>query len=314
MAKNDPDTRAPLRSRPSGDAFQIRAWLLAARPKTLPAALAPVLVGSALAFSDASFSWLPACAALVVALLLQIGVNLANDYFDFVSGVDTQSRLGPTRVTQSGLLSPLKVRAAVGVVLGLSVVPGGYLVAIGGWPVLLMGLAAIIAALAYSGGPFPLASNGLGDVFVFIFFGLVAVCGTYYVQAGDVTATAVALAAITGLLVTAILVVNNLRDIETDRRAGKFTLAVRLGRTGAKLEYAILLTAAYGGTAMLRFTGAASHWVLLPLLSLPLAVLLVRRIWTDATGTALNRLLAATANLALVFSLLLAAGLIMAGH
>ena len=312
MPKNDPDIRAPSgRYRPFGDAFKVRAWLLAARPKTLPAALAPVLVGSALAFRDGSFSWAPACAALLVALLLQVGANLANDYFDFVSGIDTGSRLGPIRVTQSGLLPPQKVKTAAGIVLGLSLAPGAYLVAIGGWPVLLMGLAAMIAALAYSGGPFPLASNGLGDVFVFIFFGLVAVCGTCYVQTGEFTATAVALATITGLPITAILVVNNLRDIETDRCAGKLTLAVRLGRAGTRWEYAALLAAAYCGTAVVWLAGAAAPWVMLPLLSLPLAVVLIRRIWA---GAALNPLLAATANLALVFSLLLATGLIIAGN
>jgi len=158
------------------------AWILAARPKTLPAAVAPVMVGSAMAAVHNSFALLPAMAALAVALLLQIGVNLANDYFDFIKGVDSDDRLGPLRVTQSGLIPPVRVRTAMSITLGLAGLPGLYLVYVGGWPVLVIGAASILAALAYSGGPYPLASNALGDLFVFIFFGLVAVCGTYYVQ------------------------------------------------------------------------------------------------------------------------------------
>ena len=285
---------------------------MAARPRTLPAAFAPVMVGSALAYADATFDWLPAAAALMVALTLQIGVNLANDYFDYVNGIDTQRRLGPLRVTQSGLLSPQQVRAGMAIFLALSVIPGIYLLTTGGWPVMVVGTAALISALAYSGGPFPLASNGLGDLFVFIFFGLVAVCGTYLVQAGAVTPTAVGLAAIVGLLITAILVVNNLRDIETDRNAGKRTLAVMIGHRGAKLEYTLLLIGAYIGLLTIWFAGAVAVWALLPLLSLPLSVVLIQRIWSGAAGPELNRLLAATANLALVFSLLLSAGIIVA--
>ena len=223
------------------------AWILAARPKTLPAAVAPVTVGSAMAAVHNSFSLLPAMAALAVALLLQIGVNLANDYFDFVKGVDSDDRLGPLRVTQSGLISPGRVRVAMIITLGLAGLPGLYLVYVGGWPVLVIGAASILAALAYSGGPYPLASNALGDLFVFIFFGLVAVCGTYYVQTLMLTATVVLIGADVGLLITAILVVNNLRDIATDSRTGKRTLAVRLGASGTKLEFSLLLAGAYCG-------------------------------------------------------------------
>lgn len=292
----------------------VNTWILAARPRTLPAAVAPVVVGSALAYRDGAFALLPAAAAMMVALLLQIGVNLANDYFDYIKGVDTERRLGPVRVTQSGLLSPQQVKAGMSAFMALSAVPGLYLLSRGGWPVLAAGASALVSALAYSGGPFPLASNGLGDLFVFIFFGLVAVCGTYYVQAGTVTPTAAALAVIVGLLITAILVVNNLRDIETDRGAGKRTLAVTLGKTATRLEYTILLAGAYIGLLAVWSADAVAVWALLPLLSLPLCVSLVKRIWLEAAGSELNSLLAATAKLALVFSLLLSGGISLAPH
>ena len=293
---------------------KLGAWILAARLRTLPAAVAPVLVGSALAYRDETFSWLPATAALLVALLLQIGVNLANDYFDYIKGVDTDQRLGPLRVTQSGLLKPDSVRTGMLFILGLSLVPGAYLMAIGGWPVMVAGIAALVSALAYSGGPFPLASNGLGDIFVFIFFGLVAVCGTYFVQAANITFTTVAMAGVVGMLITAILVVNNLRDIDTDRTAGKRTLAVMLGEFGTKIEYTGLVAGSYICLLTFWITGAVSFWGLMPVLSLPLGISLVRRIWRGATGPAFNQLLAATASLSLIFSLLLAFGLVLANH
>ncbi len=288
--------------------------MLAVRPRTLPAAVAPVAVGSALAFADGTFAWLPAAAALLVALLLQVGVNLANDYFDFVKGIDTEGRLGPLRVTQSGLLPAQSVKKGMLAVFAACLVPGLYLLTRGGWPVLAAGAAALVSALAYSGGPFPLASHGLGDVFVFIFFGPVAVCGTYYVQAAAVTAAALSLSVLVGMLITAILVVNNLRDIQTDRSAGKRTMAVILGARGARLEYAALLAAAYAGMPALWLAGAVPVLALLSLLSLPLAISLVKRLSRSAAGPELNRLLADTARLALVFSLLLSAGLVLAAQ
>jgi 1,4-dihydroxy-2-naphthoate octaprenyltransferase len=292
------------------DINPIDAWILAARPKTLPAAVAPVMVGSAMAAVHNSFALLPALAALAVALLLQIGVNLANDYFDFIKGVDSDDRLGPLRVTQSGLIPPARVRAAMSIALGLAGLPGLYLVYVGGWPVLVIGVASILAALAYSGGPFPLASNALGDLFVFIFFGLVAVCGTYYVQTLKLTATVVLIGADVGLLITAILVVNNLRDIATDRKSGKRTLAVRLGVSGTKLEFSLLLAGAYCGPLVFWIGGIFSVWVLLPFISVPLAWRLIRTIRRTSDGPRLNHTLASTAKLALLFSLLLAIGII----
>ncbi len=284
--------------------------MLAARPRTLPAAVAPVLVGTAMAIADKHFAWPPAAAALAVALLLQIGVNLANDYFDYVKGIDTQDRQGPPRVTQSGLIPAKQVRAGMLVTIILSVIPGLYLASVGGWPVILIGFFSFGAALAYSGGPFPLASHGLGDLFVFIFFGLVAVGGTYYVQALRLTPMVWLMGAVQGLLITAILVVNNLRDIQTDRRSGKRTLAVMIGERGSRIEYLLLLCTAYAIPIILWLGGRSSVWVILPVFSLPLAISLMRLVWSDSSGTILNKALANTARLALIFSLLLSIGLI----
>ena len=288
----------------------IGAWILAIRPRTLPAAVAPVVVGSALAFAHRSFAFLPAAAALMVALFLQIAVNLANDYFDFMKGIDTVDRLGPTRVTQSGLIPSEHVRIDIIITFVLAAGPGIYLLKVGGWPVLLIGLACGLAALAYSGGPYPLASYGLGDLFVFIFFGLVAVGGTYYVQILQMTLMSLLMGVIVGLMITAILVVNNLRDIQTDRRAGKHTLAVTIGERGTRIEYSLLHACAYVLPLVIWQSELANGFILLPILSLPLAIALNRMIWKNSSGEILNQTLARTVLLALVFSLLLSIGLI----
>ncbi len=286
-------------------------WTLAIRPRTLPAALAPVAVGSAVAQAEAAFRLLPALAALTGALLLQIAVNLANDYFDYKSGVDTAARLGPVRVTQSGLIAPPTVRNAMLATLFAAGLVGCYLVVEGGWPIVLIGVASVAGALGYSGGPFPLASRGLGDLCVFIFFGPVAVIGTHYVQARSFSGSALIMSLAPGFLITAILVVNNLRDIDTDRAAGKHTLAVLGGPSFARREYALLLLLAYLVPPGAYLIGLASIWILLPLASLPLALGAVRLIFTTS-GRDLNDGLGRTALLALIFSLLLAAGLVMA--
>ena len=288
----------------------LRAWVLAARPKTLPAAVVPVAVGSALAIADGVFVPPAALAALLVALLLQIGANLANDVFDFRSGADTAARLGPTRVTQSGLLAPERVLAGTLVVVALAAACGLYLVWRGGWPILALGLLAIAATFAYTAGPLPLGYNGLGEVFVLLFFGVVAVAGTYYVQARELTPLALALSLPVGGPVTAILVVNNLRDLETDRAAGKRTLAVRFGRRATQREYAALVTLPYLILPGLWLAGLLSAWWWLPWLSLPLAVALIRRVYRDS-GAALNASLARTAQLHLLFGFLLAATLLL---
>ena len=294
----------------NGNLPKSKAWLLAARPKTLPAAIAPVLVGSALAHAEGFFNWLPALAALVGALLIQIGTNLANDYFDFLKGVDTAERKGPVRVLQSGLISPNELRTGIFGVFGLAVLVGIYLVWIAGWPIVIVGLLSLLCAVAYSGGPYPLASHGLGDAFVFLFFGLVAVGGTYYVQALSFSSWALLAAVPVGALATAIIVVNNIRDIETDALAGKRTLAVMMGPQASKLEYAALLDLAYAMPLVMWLNGW-SAWVLLPFLSLPLGVWLTILLSRAQDGLAFNQLLAQTAQLALAFSALFALGLIL---
>lgn len=307
MVKATDGAPAPRQGGMSGEA---RAWLLAARPKTLPAAVAPVVVGTAIALAEGHFAPWPALAAAVVALLLQIGANLANDVFDFHRGADTVARLGPTRVTQSGLVAPERVLAATALVLGLAALVGLYLVWRGGWPILLLGLLAILSALAYTGGPLPIGYYGLGEIFVFFFFGLVAVAGTDYVQAQALSPLALLTGVPVGCLVTAILVVNNLRDIETDRAAGKRTVAVRLGRSATLAEYATLLILAYLMPPLLWLVGLLSFWWWLPWLTLPLAIDLMRRVRRE-TGAALNALLAGTARLQLFFGLLLAASVLL---
>lgn len=288
----------------------LRAWWLAARPKTLPASVSPVIVGSALAASQGGFTLGPALAALLAALLLQIGSNFANDYFDHIKGADTADRIGPTRVTASGLISPAAMRWGMGVIFGAAAIIGLYLIIVGGWPILAIGVASILAAIAYTGGPKPFGYIGLGDLFVFIFFGPVAVMGTAYVQTLRFTLDALIVSLPVGALITAILVVNNLRDIETDRHAGKITLAVRLGRPGTQVEYLLLLVVAYL-TLVVLWMQRWDTWLLLPWLTLPLAVRLWQTITSAVDGPTLNTALAGTARLSLLFSLALSAGLLL---
>lgn len=291
-----------------GERTPWRLWLLAARPRTLPAAVAPVVVGSGVAIAEGGF-WFPAAlAAVLVALLLQIGANLANDVFDFRRGADTADRLGPPRVTQRGLIPAGRVLRATWLTLGAALLPGAYLVPRGGWPLLLVGLLAILAAVGYTGGPYPLGYNGLGEAAVFIFFGLVAVAGTAVVQTGEWTGLGLAAGVPMGTIAAAILVVNNLRDLPTDRLAGKRTLAVRLGRRATVAEYAGLLVFAYLVPVALWLGGDLSLWAMLPWLSLPLAVALVRAVGSE-TGAALNARLAGTARLLLVFGVLFGVGI-----
>ena len=290
----------------------LAAWLLASRPKTLSAAAVPVLVGTACASARGEVKWGPALAALAGALLLQIGANFANDVFDFEKGADTAERLGPTRAVQAGLLSARSMRRGMLAVFGLALLIGVYLTTVSGPVILLIGCASIASAIAYTGGPYPLGYHGLGDVFVFVFFGLVAVCGTALVEIGRVPALAVACAIPVGALATAILVVNNLRDRVTDLGAGKRTLAVRYGRGFALGQYRALLALSYLTPLALVLAGSAGPEVLLSLLSLPLALKTERAV-TRTEGRALNPLLAATAKLLAVFGLLFALGLCLRG-
>jgi len=269
-----------------------------------------VIVGSTVAYWENALRFWPALATLLAALLLQIGANLANDVFDYRRGADTSERLGPLRVTQAGLLRPGQVLAGMWITFGLAALLGIYLFSLAGWPVIIIGLLAIAAAIAYTGGPFPLGYYGLGDLAVFIFFGFAAVCGTVYIQAGRLTSLAWWSALPMGFLITAILVVNNLRDIETDRKAGKRTLAVRFGPGGARWEYAACLLGAYLVPLFLVASRLAPAWILLALLSIPLAISLTRLVWRT-TGRPLNRALGETGQLTLLYSLLYSLGLLL---
>ena len=288
--------------------FQI--WWLAIRPRTLPAAAAGVVAGCALALHDHTFRPLPALAALLVALLLQIGSNLANDVFDYERGTDSARSAGPLRVTQSGLLSPAQIKTAMLGVFGLAGLIGMYLAFEAGWVLLLIGLAAIFSAIAYTGGPFPLGYYGLGDLFVFLFFGLTCVAGTYFVQAGKVSLAAWGMSLPVGLIIVGILVVNNLRDLQTDHQAGKHTLAVLLGARFSKGEYLTCLLVAFLCLPMLCALGMLPWGALLAWLALPLAGKLARVVFTQ-TGAALNAALAGTGQLALAFSLLFLFGMLL---
>jgi len=285
------------------------AWLMASRPRTLPASVAPVIVGTALAVHAAAFKPLAALAALFAALMIQVGSNFANDLGDFRRGTDEQGRVGPTRVTTAGLLTPGQVKAGMFVVFGLAALAGIYLIFLGGWPILVIGVLSILAAIAYTIGPAPFGYYGLGDLGTFVFFGLIAVVGTYYVQAHDVTPAAWLGGVAMGCLVTTILVVNNIRDADTDRAAGKRTLAVLLGRRGARIEYVLLLAVAYAVPVILWLILGLTPWVMLAWLTLQLAGAQDRAVRT-ALGPALNRTLAGTAQLAVLYAIAFAIGLI----
>lgn len=298
---------------PLGKLGILQTWLLAARPKTLPAAAAPVIVGAAVAISEDVFRLGPALAALLGALLIQVGTNLANDVFDFKKGADAVGRLGPLRVTQAGLLTPGQVMVGMSLTFGLAALLGVYLIAVSGWPILVVGLLSIAAGIAYTGGPFPLGYHGLGDLFVFLFFGLAAVCGTYYVQAQTLSAGALWAAIPMGALTTNILVVNNLRDIRTDRAVGKKTLAVRLGVQWTRIEYLLLLGLAYLAPILMWVLGVTTPWALAAWLSLPWVPSPLRLVLREE-GRTLNRGLAETARHELMYGLCFSVGLIIAQY
>jgi 1,4-dihydroxy-2-naphthoate octaprenyltransferase len=289
----------------------LRLWALAARPRTLPAAIAPVLVGTALAIADDELKPLAFVAALIGSVFIQIGTNLSNDYSDARRGADTEDRLGPVRVTAGGLMPPRRVLVGTYVAFGVAVVAGLYLAAITGPELLLVGAASIAAGVLYTGGPRPYGYEGLGELFVFLFFGVVAVVGSYYVQAQELPWEAFALSVPVGLLASAILVVNNVRDADTDRRAGKRTLAVRLGRARARRLFAAMVVVSYATVVAIPLAGGLSWWVALPLLSLPLVPALWHTVAQRSDGPSLNRALADTGRLLGLFSLLLAAGILL---
>ena len=288
---------------------RVSAWVLAARPKTLPAAFCPVLVGTAVAEAHGGMNLAAAAAALLGAAFIQVGTNLANDVFDFEKGADQADRLGPTRAVQAGLLSPREVRLGMWVAFFAASLAGLYLYVQAGPLVILIGVLSVLSGLAYTAGPWPLAYTGLGDLFVMIFFGFIAVMGTTFVQLGHVPVLAVWVSMGVGALSTAILVVNNVRDHHQDRRAQKRTLVVRLGRKFGEREYLGLLVLAYAVPLLLFALAESGTQILLPLLSLPLAVALAVRLLREE-GVSLNGVLAGTAGLLLVYSVLLAIGII----
>jgi len=302
-----PSARAAAR-----ETIPLRIWAMAARPRTLPAAIAPVLVGTALAGSEGDFRPLAFAAALVASVFIQIGTNLSNDYSDARRGADTEERLGPVRVTAGGLVPPRKVLVATWLAFAIAVAVGAYLIALVGWELLAIGAASILAGILYTGGPRPYGYEGLGEVFVFLFFGVVAVTGSYYVQTEELSGLALALSVPVGLLAAGVLLVNNIRDIDTDRRAGKRTLVVRLGRDRARRLFAAVVVLAFVVVAAVAIADGRPE-VLLVLLCAPLVPRLVRSVSERTDGPSLNVALARCGALLGVFSLLLSAGLLLSG-
>lgn len=291
----------------------VHIWLMAARLRTLPAAVAPVLVGTSLALGSGHFRPLAFVAALLGAVFIQVGTNLSNDYSDARRGADTEDRLGPVRVTAGGLVPPSRVLFATYVTFGLAVLCGAYLVAVAGWGLIAVGAVSILAGVLYTGGPRPYGYEGLGELFVFLFFGIVAVSGSYFVQVRELPWEAYACAVPVGLLASAILVVNNVRDLETDRRAGKRTLAVRLGRERTRTLYTAMVIGAFVLAPLPWLLGSMTAWLLLPWCAIPLAIPLVKVVRARVDGPTLNGALAKTGALQLVFCLLLSAGILASG-
>lgn len=306
-------TAAPAPGAQAPHASAVRIWVMAARVRTLPAAVAPVLVGTSLALGAGTFHPLAFAAALLGAMFIQVGTNLSNDYSDARRGADTEDRLGPVRVTAGGLVPPGQVLTATYVTFGLAVLCGVYLVIVAGWQLLVVGAASILAGVLYTGGPKPYGYEGLGEVFVFLFFGVVAVVGSYFVQIQKLPWQAFVCAVPVGLLASAILVVNNVRDIDTDRRAGKRTLAVRLGRERTRTLYAAMLALAFLTAPACWVFGSMDAWLLLPWAAIPLGARLIGVVRTRTDGPALNGALAGTGALQLVFCVLFSAGILAGG-
>ncbi len=281
-----------------------KIWLMAIRPKTLLASIAPVLIGTAMAFGDGVEDWPSAFVCLLGAVLIQIGTNLVNDYYDFKKGVDTPNRLGPTRVTQAGLIQPQKMKLAIVLIFLLTVLVCFWLIKRAGWPLAVIGFFSILSGIFYTAGPKPLGYLGLGEVFVFIFFGPVAVAGTYYVQSLEINGAVVLAGIAPGFLSAAILVVNNLRDVETDKTSGKLTLAVRFGKAFAQIEYLSCMISAslmplvlYG---VMQDHGEILYASSIALLTIPC----IHSLYTRSDGPSLNQTLVQTGKILLIYSLL----------
>lgn len=287
---------------------KIKIWITAARPKTLWAAFSPVLIGSAMAYHDGSFQILVAVVTLATAVLIQVGTNYANDYFDFKKGTDDNTRLGPLRVTQAGLVAPRTMKRATALVFLLALLGGIYLVWQGGWPIVLIGLCSILFGVMYTAGPYPLGYNGLGEIFVLIFFGPVAVAGTYYLQTLTIRPELILAGLAPGLFSVAILAVNNLRDIDGDRRAGKKTMAVRLGTKFARYEYLLSILIACFVPLMLLAVATPRYYSLISVATLLIAMPTLKTVMAGSEGKVLNDVLAATGRLLLIYSLLFSLG------
>jgi len=287
---------------------RLKVWILASRPKTLWAAIAPVIIGTAMATADDASHWPSAFAALFGAVMIQIGTNFANDYFDYKKGTDTSDRIGPTRVTQAGLVKPETMRRAIVIAFGLALLIGVYLVWRGGWPIVVVGLLSILFGTLYTAGPLPLGYYGLGDIFVFVFFGMVAVCGTYFVQALAIYPETIIAGAAPGFWSVAILTVNNLRDIDNDRKGGKRTLAARFGRTFARAEYVTCVLAACTIPAVLVAVTGEHPAVLCASATLLAAIPTLKAVLRRTDGPSLNTALAETGKLLLLYSVLFSIG------
>lgn len=290
---------------------KLKTWIEAARPQTLAAAFTPIFIGAGIAWHDSSFSAASTSVALVCALLIQIGTNFANDYYDFIKGADTHERIGFQRATAAGLIAPKTMRNATIITMALAFLIGQYLIWVGGWQVLVIGLLSLLFGILYTGGPYPLGYNGLGDIFVFIFFGIVAVMGTYYVNTLEWSESSFWASLAVGALCTNILVINNLRDVEQDTKAGKRTMGVMFGDTALKIEYTAMLLLAYAVPPHFYFKLDYSLWVLLPFLALPLAFLHAKKVWNEKEKVNLNKVLEQTAKFMALFGILFTAGIIL---
>ncbi|KUO63693.1 1,4-dihydroxy-2-naphthoate octaprenyltransferase [bacterium BRH_c32] len=289
---------------------KINSWIIASRPKTLPAAIVPVLIGTSIAFSEGKENWLAALVALLCSLLIQIGTNVVNDLYDFLSGKDTHQRTGPQRAAASGLLSIQEMKFGIAIIFSVTFLLGLYLVYLGGIFILIIGILSIIAGIAYTAGPYPLAYNGLGDLFVFIFFGFVGTVGTYYTQALVLSPIAIWASIPVGALITNILVINNFRDRLEDSQNGKRTLAVKFGDRFSQWQYISLLLISYFSIVVIYFRYQKSLFVLIPLLTIPAAIKLIKMLYTNK-GTELNKTLELTAKFSALFGFLFSIGLLV---
>ncbi|MDT3697273.1 MAG: 1,4-dihydroxy-2-naphthoate polyprenyltransferase [Ignavibacterium sp.] len=289
---------------------KLQSWILASRPRTLPAAFVPVIVGSSLAYNQGKFYPIYSLIALICSILIQIGTNFTNDLYDHLKGSDTKERKGPQRVLAAGLITVKEMEIGIVIIFSLAFLFGLYLVYSAGIVILLIGILSIIFGLAYTAGPFPLAYNGLGDIFVFIFFGIIGTMGTYYLHLKEFTALALITSLPVGALVTNILIVNNYRDIEEDKKAGKNTLAVLLGKEFSRFEYIFFILLSFFIPFLLYSKYNFGLLIFLPYTTLPIAIMLVKMLFAF-NGTQLNKTLELTAKFSALFGFLFSAGIIL---